>query len=46
MAKTAILGAGIAGHNAATLLRKKLGSSHEIVVVSPDAEWNRIPSNI
>ena len=46
MAKTVILGAGIAGHTAATLLRKKLGRSHEIVVISPDAEWNWIPSNI
>jgi sulfide:quinone oxidoreductase len=46
MAKTVILGAGIAGHTAATLLRKKLGRSHEIVVISPEPEWNWIPSNI
>jgi len=46
MAKTVILGAGIAGHTAATLLRKKLPRAHEIVVISPDAEWNWIPSNI
>lgn len=45
MAKSVILGAGIAGHTAATLLRKKLGHGHEIVVISPDAEWNWIPSN-
>jgi sulfide:quinone oxidoreductase len=46
MAKTVILGAGIAGHTAATLLRKKLPAQHEIVVISPQAEWNWIPSNI
>jgi len=46
MAKIVILGAGIAGHTAATLLRKKLSLVHEIVVISPDAEWNWIPSNI
>jgi len=46
MAKIVILGAGIAGHTAATLLRKKLSSTHEIVVISPNAEWNWIPSNI
>ena len=46
MAKTVILGAGIAGHTAATLLRRRLPKSHEIVVISPDAEWNWIPSNI
>jgi sulfide:quinone oxidoreductase len=46
MAKTVILGAGIAGHTAATLLRKYLPHTHEVVVISPLPEWNWIPSNI
>ena len=41
-----VLGAGIAGHTAALLLRKKLGRQHEVVVVSPNSKWNWIPSNI
>lgn len=35
MAKVVILGAGIAGHTAASHLRRKLDKSHEVVVVSP-----------
>ncbi len=48
MARIVILGAGIAGHTAALRLRRALGRSrdHEIVVVSPNANWNWIPSNI
>lgn len=46
MARIVILGAGIAGHTAARHLNKLLGSRHEIVVVSPNAKWNWIPSNI
>lgn len=46
MAKVVILGAGIAGHTAATLLRRRLPRTHEIVVISPEPEWNWIPSNI
>ncbi|MBK8476122.1 MAG: FAD-dependent oxidoreductase [Opitutaceae bacterium] len=46
MAKVVILGAGIAGHTAATLLRRKLPKAHEIVVISPEPEWNWVPSNI
>lgn len=41
-----ILGAGISGHTAALLLRRKLGRNHEVVVVSPNQKWNWIPSNI
>lgn len=41
-----ILGAGIAGHTAALLLRRKLKKTHEVVVVSPNKKWNWIPSNI
>jgi sulfide:quinone oxidoreductase len=46
MAKVLVLGAGIAGHTAALVLRKKLGREHEVVVVSPNRQWNWIPSNI
>ncbi len=46
MARTVILGAGIAGHTAALHLRRMLGREHEIVVVSPNSKWNWIPSNI
>ncbi|ORB54502.1 sulfide:quinone reductase [Mycobacterium persicum] len=46
MARVIILGAGIAGHTAALHLRRWLPRKHEIVVVSPNADWNWIPSNI
>ena len=46
MARTVILGAGIAGHTAALHLRRMLGKQHEVIVVSPNSKWNWIPSNI
>ncbi len=46
MARVVILGAGISGHTAALHLRRSLGRDHEVVVVSPNADWNWIPSNI
>jgi sulfide:quinone oxidoreductase len=48
MARTVILGAGISGHTAALRLKRALGrrSTHEVIVVSPNADWNWIPSNI
>lgn len=46
MARVVILGAGISGHTAALHLRRLLGKGHEVVVVSPNADWNWIPSNI
>ncbi|HTZ00073.1 MAG TPA: FAD-dependent oxidoreductase, partial [Rhodocyclaceae bacterium] len=46
MSRIVILGAGIAGHTVARYLNKWLGKGHEIVVVSPNAKWNWIPSNI
>ncbi len=46
MARVVILGAGISGHTAARYLNKWIGKNHEIVVVSPNARWNWIPSNI
>ncbi|MCL2089785.1 MAG: NAD(P)/FAD-dependent oxidoreductase [Micrococcales bacterium] len=46
MARVVILGAGIAGHTAALYLRRWLSREHDVVVVSPGASWNWIPSNI
>ncbi|MFI5301924.1 MAG: NAD(P)/FAD-dependent oxidoreductase [Polyangiales bacterium] len=46
MARIVVLGAGVAGHTAALILRKKLGREHEVVVVTPNRLWNWIPSNI
>ena len=46
MAKTLILGAGIAGHTAASHLRRKLSSEHEVLVVSPNRNYQWVPSNI
>lgn len=46
MSRVVILGAGIAGHTAARYLNKHIGKQHEIIVVSPNAKWNWIPSNI
>ncbi|HEX9082812.1 MAG TPA: FAD/NAD(P)-binding oxidoreductase [Holophagaceae bacterium] len=44
--RVVVLGAGVAGHTAASFLRKWLGREAEIVVVSPKADYNWIPSNI
>ncbi len=46
MARVVVLGAGISGHTAALILKRKLGGSHEVLVVSPNWRWNWIPSNI
>lgn len=46
MAKVLILGAGVAGHTAALHAKRMLGSKHEITVVTPNTNWNWIPSNI
>ncbi len=46
MARTVIMGAGIAGHTAALHLRRMLPKQHEVVVVAPNSKWNWIPSNI
>lgn len=46
MAKIVILGAGISGHTAASHLRHKLGKEHEVVVVSPNSNYQWVPSNI
>lgn len=46
MAKIVILGAGIAGHTAAAHLRRKLSDEHEVLVVSPNRNYQWVPSNI
>ncbi|MDX2033986.1 MAG: FAD-dependent oxidoreductase [Blastocatellia bacterium] len=46
MSRLLILGAGIAGQTAALHARTRLGHSHEVVVVTPNSQWNWIPSNI
>ena len=46
MSKIVVLGAGISGHVAASHLRRKLGKEHEVVVVSPNSNYQWIPSNI
>lgn len=46
MAKIVILGAGIAGHTAAAHLRRKLSKEHEVLVVSPNRNYQWVPSNI
>ena len=46
MSRIVILGAGISGHTVARYLNQWVGKQHEIVVVSPNARWNWIPSNI
>ncbi|MFZ1235922.1 MAG: FAD/NAD(P)-binding oxidoreductase [Prevotella sp.] len=46
MAKVIILGAGISGHTAAMTLRRKLSKKHEVIVVSPNSNYQWVPSNI
>ena len=46
MSKILVLGAGIAGHTAAAHLRRKLSKEHEILVVSPNRNYQWVPSNI
>ena len=46
MARVVILGAGIAGHTAALHLKRRLKGDHDVIVVSPNSQWNWIPSNI
>ncbi len=46
MARVVVLGAGIAGHTAASFLKKKLGKKHDVIVVSPGKYYQWIPSNI
>jgi sulfide:quinone oxidoreductase len=46
MARAVVLGAGISGHTAALFLRKWLPKRDTVIVVSPLAHYNWIPSNI
>ena len=46
MAQIVVMGGGVAGHTSATFLKKWLGSSHKVIVVTPNSHWNWIPSNI
>ncbi len=46
MARVVVLGGGIAGHTAALHLSRMLKRSDEVVVVTPNSQWNWIPSNI
>jgi sulfide:quinone oxidoreductase len=46
MSRVLILGAGVSGHTAAAFARKWLGGRHEVAVVSPNSEYNWIPSNV
>ncbi len=41
-----MLGAGIAGHTAASFARKWIGRDHTVTVVSPRPDYNWVPSNI
>jgi len=46
MARLVVMGGGVSGHTAATFAKKWLGDEHEVVVVTPNSQWNWIPSNI
>jgi len=46
MARVVVMGGGVSGHTAATFLKHWLGNDHEVVVVTPNSNWNWIPSNI
>ncbi len=46
MAKVVVLGAGISGHTAALIAKRKLGKKHEVEVISPNSNYQWVPSNI
>lgn len=46
MSHVLVLGAGVSGHTAALHLSRRLPEGSSVTVVSPNAEWNWIPSNI
>ncbi len=46
MAKIVVLGAGISGHTAVTYLKRYLGKDHDVIVVSPNSNFQWVPSNI
>lgn len=46
MAKVVVLGSGFSGHTAVSFLRYGLGKEHEIVMITPNSNWQYIPSNV
>jgi len=46
MGKLVVLGAGVSGHTAAMHAWRKLKGKHEVVVITPNRNYNWIPSNI
>lgn len=46
MAKVVILGAGISGHTAAMTARRQLSKEHDVIVISPNSNYQWVPSNI
>lgn len=46
MAKVVVLGAGISGHTAVSYLNRYLGKQHEVVMISPNSNYQWVPSNI
>lgn len=46
MGRLIVMGGGVSGHTAATFAKKWLGNEHEVVVVTPNSQWNWIPSNL
>ena len=46
MAKVVVLGAGISGHTAVSYLSRGLKKPHEVVMVSPNSNFQWVPSNI
>jgi len=43
MARLIVMGGGVSGHTAATFAKDWLGDEHEVVVVTPNSQWNWIP---
>ncbi len=46
MAKVIVLGAGISGHTAVSYLSRSLKGTHQVVMVSPNSNFQWVPSNI
>jgi len=44
--KVVILGAGISGHTAALNLKRKLKNKGDVIVISPNSNYQWVPSNI
>jgi sulfide:quinone oxidoreductase len=46
MTRIVVLGAGVSGHTAAAFLNRWLGKDASVTVISPNPEYNWLPSNI